>query len=439
MATVTIRDFSCIEKAEVDLKKVTVLIGPQGSGKSVFTKVVFFMNDIVLSMFSSAEDGISLTEFKRGIERSFAIWFPPMAWGSKRFIINFTEGNHGVRVLRRRIEGKLSDEVSVRLSPWTERLYFRTLQTFERVSESAENADESDDFLATSPIEISSRVRSAMWAEIGRTSGGDLVRSQTFIPAGRAFFTSIGRMVAGLEQGVSLDPATLRFARLFARWRDQSSYLPRALRDPDFQFSRLQVMTSFFGGVIQLKRESEYIEMQDGRKVPFSSLSSGQQELLPIWYFIDNVMNLDERMKNRASKYGKIASELVYIEEPEAHLFPNAQSDLLDVLISKVASEASHRKMVITTHSPYIMSRLNVLLKAGSLSKRKKKNKEIGEIVPRDAWLKLEDFSALKIENGVISSIVDQDEGLVDAEFLDKISDVISSDFSDLLDIEEEI
>jgi len=45
---------------------------------------------------------------------------------------------------------------------------------------------------------------------------GEFLRSQTFVPAGRAFFTSIGRLVAGFEQAGSLDPVTIKFARLFA-------------------------------------------------------------------------------------------------------------------------------------------------------------------------------------------------------------------------------
>ena len=318
-------------------------------------------------------------------------------------------------------------------------MYKVALSAFSQIADSDDLLNPDDDFTTSSSIEASARIRNSVWHKMGQTSDAEMVRSQTFIPAGRAFFTSIGRMVAGIEQAGSLDPATLKFARLFASWRDRSNYLPRVLREPAFQGQRKKVMTDFFGGIVQSKRGSEFIEMNDGRKVPFSSLSSGQQELLPIWYFLDNVMSTDERFNSRTKRVFRRPVEQIYIEEPEAHLFPSAQCKLLDVLVSKVASGSSHRRMFITTHSPYIMARLNVLLKAGNLARRKKKNKELGEIVPREAWLKLSDFSAFKIEDGEIHSIIDAEESLIDAAFLDEISDVISSDFERLLDLEDEL
>ncbi len=437
MASISVRDFSCLVNAEVELKKVNVIIGPQGSGKSVLTKLIYFFNDIIPQILICTEDGLSLGEFKKSVERSFTVWFPPQAWGEKRFHISFTDGKYSARILRRKISGKLSDEVTVKFSSWTDEIYRRSLSSFERRNEELGDIESSEDFGATSAIEIVSRIRSSIWSHIVRTSDTDTVRSQIFIPAGRAFFTSIGRMVAGLEQGVSLDPATLRFARLFANWRDRPTFIPRSLQEPDFQNRRRKVMIEFFGGVVQLKRDSEFIEMEDGRKVPFSSLSSGQQELLPIWFFLDHIMSVDERIRLRSPRRIKGPAEMIYIEEPEAHLFPQAQCHLLDVLISKVSSSASHRKLVITTHSPYIMSRLNVLLKAGRLSRRKKINTQIGNIVSRDSWLHLEDFTALKIDSGLVASIVDEDEELIDAAFLDEISDVISDDFEKLLELEE--
>jgi predicted ATPase len=80
-------------------------------------------------------------------------------------------------------------------------------------------------------------------------------------------------------------------------------------------------MQQFFGGSIKFEREQEYVETADGRKLPFSILSSGQQELLPLWMAIEYfVSDLTER-------------NLVFIEEPEAHLFPSAQALLTRCLV----------------------------------------------------------------------------------------------------------
>ncbi|MFO0113094.1 MAG: AAA family ATPase, partial [Sphingomonadaceae bacterium] len=95
---------------------------------------------------------------------------------------------------------------------------------------------------------------------------------------------------------------------------------------------------------------------------------------------------------------------LIYIEEPEAHLFPSAQSMLLDFLISSTSTNSRNRQLIMTTHSPYIMGKLNVFLKAGQLSKRRKINKKINEVVPRDCWLTSNDLSAYSISNGELDT-----------------------------------
>jgi len=441
MPEISIKDFSCIENASLDIKRLNVIIGPQGSGKSVITKLIYFFSDILPGSIRSSEDGLSLAEFKESLEKSFSVWFPPQAWGAKRFLINYSDGEFECRIIRRQIAKHLSDKVKISLSPWLEDTYQRSLSAFSEIKRDNIKLISANDLTAHSEMERSWRVRSKVRDEIENQTAGYAAFSQTFIPAGRAFFTSIGRLVAGIEHAGSLDPATLKFARLFANWRDRSSYYLASGNVEELHDLRRSTMLGLFGGMVQNKREAEYIEMTDGRKVPFSSLSSGQQELLPIWYFLDNLMIMDAMRGPRRGKSQQLEREIIYIEEPEAHLFPASQSALLDMLIAQVLgiNAGLERKLIITTHSPYIMSRLNVLLKAGQLSRRKKRNKDIGEIVPRHSWIMSEEISVQSLNDGRLNSIMDEEENLIDAHFLDSISDVISRDFSNLLDIEEAI
>jgi hypothetical protein len=46
-------------------------------------------------------------------------------------------------------------------------------------------------------------------------------------------------------------------------------------------------MRDLFGGDLRFGDESEFVQTSDGRKIPFTALSSGQQELLPMWSLID--------------------------------------------------------------------------------------------------------------------------------------------------------
>lgn len=442
MPEITIEHFSCIRFASFELRRLNVIIGPQGSGKSVTTKLIYFFADLIQDAMRHAEDGLSFNDYKKHLQKTFAIWFPPSAWGSERFNIKYTDGLLAVRVMRRMSGGNPTEDVTITLSKPFEECYSFSVSLFEESRNAKLSARVSGErAFAHDAIEVAWRVRDQVWTQFKKTLGPGVVFAQTFIPAGRAFFTSIGRLVAGIEHAGSLDPATLKFARLFASWRDQAEqYWPRFANSDEHQVMRRRVMSELFGGIVQSKRDSEFIEMNDGRRVPFSSLSSGQQELLPIWYFLDNLMLMDSYHANRPGKKASDSDrsgELIYIEEPEAHLFPAAQSMLLDTLVDAVLGGSKSRSLVVTTHSPYIMTKLNVLLKAGQIGRRKKRTKELAEIIPRSRWLSRSDVTAFSIKDGYLRSIFDEESGLIDAEFLDSISEVTSHQFMTLLDMED--
>jgi hypothetical protein len=245
--------------------------------------------------------------------------------------------------------------------------------------------------------------------------------------------------VAGREKSSSLDPVTIKFARLFAELHDRKSgqlpWLRSHSSTTESTDRRLQFMFELFGGEIRYERYSEYVECRDGRKIPFSALSSGQQELLPMWSLMDYFGQLDERRSYRQNSLRLSGNELLYIEEPEAHLFPSAQSLLMEFMIGSVASPRTRRSILMTTHSPYIMSKLNVFLKAGSLGRRKRNSADVAKVVPRECWIDEDDVLAVAIQSGKLQNLIDGD-GLVDAHYLDSISESISKQFSDLLDIE---
>jgi len=438
MATLNVTDFSCLKEVVFELAPVNIIIGPQGSGKSVTTKLFYFFSDMLNSFLQSAERGDSIEEYKKTISKQFCVWFPPSAWGQGRFNINYSASSFSIRILRRKKGGRLADDVSVTFSEWFANAY-------EKAREQFEISKYGDDIGITAPvgdtIERGWRIRDLVYKDMFDELGDEYLSRQTFIPAGRAFFTSIGRIVAGLEQASSLDPVTIKFARLVAAVRDRSSRRGSARLSrlgEDFLRKREEFMGSIFGGEIVFDNEFEYIKTNDGRKIPFTALSSGQQEILPMWSLMDSFNEQDAFFMGASLKNSVRYPHLVYIEEPEAHLFPSAQSLLMEFLIGTILSEKNKRSLILTTHSPYIMAKMNVFLKAGQLARRKKKNNEIAEIVPRDCWINERQISALALEDGRMRKLIDED-GIIDGDYLDSVSEEISREFSELLYIESEM
>jgi len=423
MTSLTIEDFSCIKSAKFELAPVTVMIGPQGSGKSVTTKMLYFCIDTLHRQYACAEKGMTLEEFKKDTVRQFKVWFPATAWGEKKFIINFNSGSFSIRFMRRMSKGSPADDLTANFSEFFNRQYNDLRRDYENTK--SEGLD--DDEMLRHSLDKIWQVRERSYSFISKELGKDYISSQIFIPAGRAFFTSIGRIVAAIEQGSSLDPVTVRFAKLFASLRDFASRgHPFGRRDQEAQKRRTTTMSDLFGGEIKFESEQEFVETKDGRIIPFTALSSGQQELLPMWLLVDFYAD---------RSLSKERGELFYIEEPEAHLFPEAQSLLMDFLIGNLVSKKGNRNLIFTTHSPYILSKINNYLMAGQIGRNTKKISQVSKVVPRGLWLIPSRVKAYAFNDGKLEDIMSSD-GIIDAEYIDSVSQSVGETFSQLLDIQ---
>ena len=147
----------------------------------------------------------------------------------------------------------------------------------------------------------------------------------------------------------------------------------------------------------------------DGRPypVPLSQASTGQQESIRILQdiflsLVDNVPTF------------KI------IEEPEAHLYPKAQKHIVEVL--SVSLQNRQSQILITTHSPYILSVCNNLLYARRITNRfEQLNEAINTIVDAQFWLDPARFAAFALQNGQVESIFNSDIGLIRQNYLDQV------------------
>ena len=54
---------------------------------------------------------------------------------------------------------------------------------------------------------------------------------------------------------------------------------------------RERLSEQLFSGTIKVDKNEEYIESKDGRKIPFAIMSSGQQELLPLWLALNELFD----------------------------------------------------------------------------------------------------------------------------------------------------
>lgn len=420
MLKLTVKDFSCIKKAELTLSELTILIGPQASGKSVLSKLVFFFISEVHGQYEKIADRKSFEDFTEYLKSRFTDWFPAAAWGDKVFKITFQMGDYKIQFTRTSYETSVRDNLRISTSAAVKEHYRESQESFKslrsKVVAKKKNAGTRLDFTEFELIwELKERSNSALAQMLGK----DFVTRQTFIPAGRSFFTTLGRAVVAFDQGRQLDPVTMQFGRMFASMQDAEM---RFLYHPDEPSNEVaRELAEMLGGKIVWREDQAFFECNDGRRMPLSALSSGQQELLPL----ANVVSLNSGDSR--------AGGLIYIEEPEAHLFPSSQSRLIQIL----AGMTRGTRLLLTTHSPYVLAKINNLIKAGQLSKTlpSKKSGELQKIIPGKYRLPPGAVAAYAICDGDLVKLIDED-GLIAADYLDSISSDISTEFSKMLELE---
>jgi len=168
--------------------------------------------------------------------------------------------------------------------------------------------------------------------------------------------------------------------------------------------------------------------MDAGRKISVSNSSSGQQEVLPLALILRSIA---------LSKPTKIGGQSIYIEEPEAHIFPAAQRDMVELISTVYNSSKDNLQFFITTHSPYILTAFNNLLQAGFLAANatEEKKKEIARYVPTSRFLEPNDLAVYSLADGDCHSILDLETGLIDTNIIDDVSNELAIQFDQLLDI----
>src|SRR6185312_10504431 len=116
MRQLQINNFSCIRQANIDISKFTVVIGPQGSGKSVLCKLAYFCHSIPTDLVGWLFDGTSKTAIYEQIEANFKLWFPVGAWGNKSFVISYKFGEYSVSFKRTYRSNSPSDRIRMSVS-----------------------------------------------------------------------------------------------------------------------------------------------------------------------------------------------------------------------------------------------------------------------------------------------------------------------------------
>jgi len=173
------------------------------------------------------------------------------------------------------------------------------------------------------------------------------------------------------------------------------------------------------GMTFRFENGQDKIYYDEDNFLPLENSSSGIQTALPLYLTV---------------KYFNKKHNDIIIEEPEQNLYPKAQADTTKFII-----ENSSENIYLMTHSPYILSTLNILLFAYKASNKNDILKEkISKFIPVFQQINPDEFSAYFIRDGVSESIKGKSTGLISENAIDEVGDIIDDEFNQLMEIYRE-
>ncbi|MCG6553353.1 MAG: ATP-binding protein [Candidatus Magnetominusculus sp. LBB02] len=442
MHKIHIRNFGPIEHLEMDIKDYLVLIGEQATGKSTLSKLIYFFRTIKDEMYKYFRDTINNSSAHEGIDSTFLT--ASLRGVIRQKFLNIYGSSYSMRDLFATY--KYDNDKSITISSTgNQPLHIAMSGTLEnnykRVFENCFNNIMSINDAITgssSDVDISMINQQKdlcfkdLKAKLSLFFNDDT--SVIYIPAGRAMATVFADQM-NVEDIDYKDILTGSFIERIKSYRvlHLKDVRQNYGRTPVHNFAddRLKSILKGDYAYEKVSRDEEKIKYEErlyikGNKfVKMQFASSGQQECLWILLSLNKILN-DYHQHNKQKV-------LFIVEEPEAHLYPVAQRELVEFISYVVKATGSH--MIITTHSPYILTSLNNLILANNVAQKSGKESEVSEIVDRGTWIDVDKIGVFEMAKGGCEDIVDREVNFIKAEAIDKASDEIEVNYEKLLDI----
>lgn len=392
----SITHFGPLKSVEIHFNRFTVFIGPQGSGKSTIAKLY----STFLWMEKRLVRGLASTAYFEEASRfreKLAAYHRIESYFYDDTVITF-KGNNYLFDYR---QGKLS----------------------------------------VSPLDLD----------------GAVVVKVMYVPSERNYLSSMGN-ISGLK---SLPESLYTFKEEYDRARELFySGLKLPIENVSFEYDRLTNIawlvgsdfkvkltdaSSGFQAVTPLLLVTKYLTDLVGQPNSEDGKRLSIEELEILRSSVQNIIdNPDLSNEVREAALATISRRYTYsglvniVEEPEENLYPSSQRNVLFALLS-FASLQSGNKLILTTHSPYIINFLTLAIKAWEVKEKGGNLDLIGEIVPTEALTCGKEVQIYQLEKGY-ARLLETYNGLPsDSNDLNNFLMNTNQDFDRLLDIEEEI
>lgn len=446
---IDVKHFGPIEEASIEIKSLLVLIGPQASGKSTLAKLIYFFHQLPLEFFTrfyqSERVYMDMTQdlivpirekfydyfgstfhledfsiiYYYSEERTLTLSLTSTKKIDANFSNNFFTKQdkkelRGYKELLLQIKKEISEVTSVSRKIVLEERQLQYLHSLNDKINDLFCNDHNDQLFV-----LAGRNATVGYSETFE----DMLREnikKNIEAQGRRAFESKEQTVDETIM-LSFMQRVIQMRQIFINLGNFEGMITHSKGDLK---SNLILANKLIRKVIKGQySNSEYGERivhEKGKYVYLKNASSGQQESIRILQ--DAFLSIYQGNKL-----------LRIVEEPEAHVFPEAQMATIYLLVLMLNCSPSNN-LILTTHSPYTLTVINNLLYSAKIGVNH--CEEVNKVIDKRLWLPSQKVSAYIIKDGHADSIMDEDIHEIKAELIDGVSKIINDQYNTIFDIE---
>ncbi|MEI0844017.1 AAA family ATPase [Brachyspira pilosicoli] len=426
MQKIIIKNLLVVKDFEMEINKFNLIIGEQSSGKSTISKTIFFFKEInthIKFYIFSYKNKIQykIKEIYNNIIKDFFI----SMFGKLENIDNdlylkyIYKSNTYIEITKK--NNNLDINYSENIITFFNKLEIDIKKLF-------------DEYLnVNSAIIFEDIVERGIGKEINDFFENELITY--YIPASRSSIALLNNQRTRLDYN-TIDLIFYPFFTLVEKieflFKDGVQNFIKNINNDDNKKILLNEMNikieKYMGGEYFCDDKFGYIKLENSnKKIPIDKISSGQQEMLWLLNCLLGIACLNRK------------NIFIIIEEPEAHLYPKMQKEIIDFIVNFM--NMTNNIILITTHSPYILTSTNNLLYAGKLKENYKDNKEkiekINNIVGEYGAINPNEINAFKLYlNDFRYTNLINEEQEINSEEIDDVSNTINETYTKLFDME---
>jgi predicted ATP-dependent endonuclease of OLD family len=431
MQRIEIRNFGPINELNLVIKDFSILIGPQASGKSTIAKTIFFFkslnDDLVKYFIESIEKNDfskSIGTYAKSIRQKYLDYF-----GASTHL----NGLHLKYYYTETVWISITIETNHKyITPNFSELFkdeFKSLVK-EAIDFSGSIGHRNPSLLTSKDLlQIDSDKRKFVsYVKDKCNSIFQEDRELIFIPAGRSLLATLS------DQLQFINPRNIDFLMrtfldkinivrpIFNKSLSEIIKERRLLTQYNIDYNKTklaeEIISKILKGKYQYDKDGEKIFFETNKYVKLNFSSSGQQESL--WILLLLFIIILEKQ-----------NVFIVIEEPEAHLFPEAQKEISNLIA--LMSNVKNSQVIITTHSPYILASINNLILANKVGLQ---NEEVSARINKNLWIRRDKVYAALVTNGQVKDIIDNELNIIQQENIDSVSGAINDEFDFLFQFE---